>query len=693
MIPLIHWSWRSYLRLALIPLLVVELGLLCAYLLTNAVMRDSNISALRDLADSELRGLTQLEARAIGRQLKAVTQAVELLRQESRNALARPHEVDERERRRYRHSAGGAWYTAEGEDRPAGFYSAITAIGPAQRQKAWRLTRIDPLLRHLVDASPLTVQAYVNTFDSYNRIYPFFNPIEQYDERMDIPRYNFYYLADASNNPTREVVWTEAYVDPAGQGWMASAVAPVYRGDFLEAVVGIDVRVADFIEKILDTSVPWDGYMLLLDKTGTILAMPPAAERDLGLDEMTEHHYQRAILNDTVKPESFNVFARDDTRSLAQALRDAPAGVGSLSLAGRKLAAWSRIEDTGWTLVAVAPEAAVYQHANVLNQRFLTIGVLMAVAMVVFYIGYFLFLFRRARDSSRAIAEPLERIRAGFHAIGEGNFHPPLPSSEIKELDGCSRDLRLLGEQLEHSTRAMERARREAESARSAQNQLLGRLSHELRTPLNAILGFGQLLELEALTADQHRQVAQILGSGSHLLGLVNALLQATHADTEAEPRSIPVAPLVSDILRWAQPLAREHRVLLNDECRDSRLSVRADPARLRQALFNLVSNAIKYNRSGGSVSVSVQRRGEDRVRLVVTDTGPGLSVEQQGRLFQLFERLEAPQRDISGNGVGLVVVRHLVEAMGGSVGLVSNPGAGSQFWIELAEADMGAES
>ena len=106
---------------------------------------------------------------------------------------------------------------------------------------------------------------------------------------MNVPEFNFYYQADADHNPLRKPVWTEVYIDPAGQGWMISCIAPVYRDGFMEAVVGLDITTKTIIERITTLHIPWGGYGILLDHNGVIMAMPAAAEAELKIRELTDH--------------------------------------------------------------------------------------------------------------------------------------------------------------------------------------------------------------------------------------------------------------------------------------------------------------------------------------------------------------------------------------------------------------------
>jgi signal transduction histidine kinase/ActR/RegA family two-component response regulator len=229
-----------------------------------------------------------------------------------------------------------------------------------------------------------------------------------------------------------------------------------------------------------------------------------------------------------------------------------------------------------------------------------------------------------------------------------------------------------------------EEARADAEQASHAKSDFLSRMSHELRTPLNAVLGFAQLLAMDELAPAQRENVGQISKAGRHLLELINEVLDI--ARIEAGRLSLSIEPvevqlLIEEAIALVEPLAAGRGVQI---ARDSEaVVVMADRHRLRQVLLNLLSNAVKYDRPGGHVRVSTKLEGE-RWRILVSDTGPGLTPDKLARLFVPFDRLGAEASDVEGTGIGLALSRRLAEAMGGTMGVQSEPGEGSTFWIEL---------
>jgi signal transduction histidine kinase/CheY-like chemotaxis protein len=232
----------------------------------------------------------------------------------------------------------------------------------------------------------------------------------------------------------------------------------------------------------------------------------------------------------------------------------------------------------------------------------------------------------------------------------------------------------------------LRKAEAEANRANRAKSEFLSRMSHELRTPMNAILGFAQLLEMDDLSAQQRDGLDHILRGGRHLLDLINEVLDISRI--EAGRLSLSLEPVeVSEILKESfdlvQPLARQREIRLNGPIGPSCTYVLGDRQRLKQVLLNLISNAIKYNRLNGIVTVTCECR-EDRMRISIADTGMGIPAEKISQLFIPFERLGAEQSAIEGTGLGLALAKRLVEAMDGTLGVESTVDQGSIFWLDL---------
>jgi signal transduction histidine kinase/CheY-like chemotaxis protein len=260
-------------------------------------------------------------------------------------------------------------------------------------------------------------------------------------------------------------------------------------------------------------------------------------------------------------------------------------------------------------------------------------------------------------------------------------------------MNQMSRELHRLYERQREAGQELQILNEKLGRASQAKSDFLANMSHELRTPLNAIIGYSEMLQEEAVEAGDPRSVPdlqKINAAGKHLLELINAVLdlskiEAGKMDLYLETFGVPA--VVRDIAAVIQPLADKNGNRLEVQCDPAVGSMRADLTKLRQALFNLLSNACKFT-DHGTVTLTVSRQTEpagEWLTFSVRDTGIGLTAEQLGRLFQEFSQADASTtRKYGGTGLGLALSRRLCRLMGGDLTVESVPGAGSTFTIRL---------
>lgn len=281
-------------------------------------------------------------------------------------------------------------------------------------------------------------------------------------------------------------------------------------------------------------------------------------------------------------------------------------------------------------------------------------------------------------------ADPLHSKSLGERILHTRKIPILGPDGTPQYLLGISEDIT----ESRQAEAALEEARQAADRANRAKSHFLSRMSHELRTPLNAVLGFGQLLQLDGLEPEQKESVDHIVKAGAHLLELIDEVLDIARVESgqlrlSMEP--VSVCDVLTEGIGMVRPLAAARGVtVVEDFALCTNVHVRADRQRLRQVMVNLLANAVKYNRDGGTVTVSCDPSGSGALRLLVIDTGIGLAERDLARLFQPFERLGAENSDVEGTGLGLALTKQLVEVMGGVIGVTSRLGVGSSFSVEL---------
>lgn len=249
---------------------------------------------------------------------------------------------------------------------------------------------------------------------------------------------------------------------------------------------------------------------------------------------------------------------------------------------------------------------------------------------------------------------------------------------------------------LEGANRELALAKQQAEQTSQFKSSFLANMSHELRTPLNSIIGFAELLydgHVQPDMPEHHEFLGDILTSGRHLLQLINDVLDLSKVEAgklEFHPEQVELSRLIGEVLTVLRPLASRKQIRVETALDPQLKEVFLDAARLKQVLYNYLSNAIKFTPTNGRILVRTQTEGVSEFRLTVEDTGVGIAPEDVGRLFTEFEQLDAgTAKKHGGTGLGLALTKRLVESQGGSIGVTSVLGEGSSFRATLPCRDQ----
>ncbi len=365
-----------------------------------------------------------------------------------------------------------------------------------------------------------------------------------------------------------------------------------------------------------------------------------------------------------------------------------------------ELSRWEAVfEQVPWATVIVSDDARV----ELANPAFLrltktTLASLVGKSSEVLFAEGELARLRRERGAEireRGVMHIETDVRRGdgttFPALVDGARIPGLGDTPCWALNITDLTERKKTDRLEQRSAALEDENRRVQEASRLKSEFLANMSHELRTPLNSIIGFAELLHLEQvgpMEATQREFVGDILSSGRHLLRLINDVLDLSKVESgtmQFRPETIDVAAVAGEVHAVLRGVARERGVQIVVRCDGDLSDTTLDPARLKQVLYNYLSNAIKFSPDGGEVTLSIAPDGDAWMRIEVRDRGPGIPLDQQHRLFTEFEQLDGgPTKAHGGTGLGLALTKRLVEAQGGTVGVQSEQGSGATFFALL---------
>ena len=433
--------YQEYVKSALLPILVVAFILMLMHFITINYMDDLVKGALLEGAQFNITEITSREVKNINLTIEQIMQHAEILQKENERLFTdpeefgRPHELP-----LFDKAENGVTYKVNNNGGSSVWYSSLTPMTDKTLEKAVKTEAMDPLFKELLKADDMIVGIYFNSFDSMNRYTPFLDEVYNvFEPNMNIPDFNFYYLADRVHNESGGPVWTDVYLDPAGQGWMASCIVPIYNGDFLEGVTGIDITIDSIVNNILDLKLPWDASAFLVDSKGVILAMPESVEDIFKLKELRQQTYSETIKQDTLKPEAFNLFKNKDLLIASQIETFFSSGseIGDFEVNGESyFLTKSTITETGWSLLILVDKSIIQEPVAKINETAKSLGVIALGIMFLLYISILIYLIFKTRRVANYISSPIIRV-ADKTSIMINNLQSvnfDIEESEIKEI-------------------------------------------------------------------------------------------------------------------------------------------------------------------------------------------------------------------------------------------------------------------
>lgn len=518
--------------------------------------------------------------------------------------------------------------------------SSVSEMGEEERRLAVSSASLNALYRNAVESTPHVVAAYFNTNEpaDMNRYYPFIErPWEVYPVELDMGEFNFFYLADAKHNPGRKTVWTGVYLDPAGQGWMLSCIAPVYAGSILKGVVGLDVTFSEMVKGIRSLSLPWVSSMLIAPD-GMVLAATDQARAAFGLPDLPAHDYSSSpVATERVDPRELRLDGIADTvirDGLQSFLASEEVFFEIPSTEGPLMLAQSVVASTGWRLCLVVKRSEFLAEFDRLAGRESQLQSEL-----------------EAKATELAYSRWLFTLSSGYlHNVGNAATRLGLP---LRDLDWMLRYSSQYPEVFEVIGKGGEKAK---ETLKRFEEVLVGEVVPTLRQAVDSIKETQEAIRFSI----RHQQAS-----------FRSAVRQASE--------EIDLSALLANMC----DLFRKHNAAIEEHIAP-KVTVQSFRIPIWQGLDNLIRNAIRASTASQPITVSCEPT-ENGAKVVVVDKGQGIAPENLSKVTSAG----FTTRSRTGTGLGLHSFAVFLSATEGDLRVESDGiGKGATVVAEIHNAE-----
>ena len=453
--------YKNYLKTSLASIIFIETILVLVYFLVSNNIINKNIDYILKDLQKNTTSIVNEKIDLINNKLSEMESLVNILQKEHQDFFTNKLKFSPNQDIEFSFASNGMFYKVNNNGGSSVVVSNETKIDDDLLNELKNSEIFDITFKTIVNHEDDVVAAYFNSRKNFTRYYPFLNDsFDVFPSDINMTNYNFYYLADANHNPNRKSVWTDVYLDPAHKGWLLSIIAPIYNKDILEGVTGIDVSLENFISSFLKLKLPYDGKSFVMNKNGNLIAMQNELTNIFGIDNLNSYSYKKdEKIEETVyKNLEFNIenFKNEELVNTINRLIKQDLSQNSVMINGKKyLLFLEEVKKTNWYVISFIEEDKVLENVKNLEQEYKIVGYLVVGFIFIFYILFFIFLSKKAKEFVSQIVEPLKNMILVTKNIGENNSISFDKQSNIIELDELNKNFVQLISELDSKTKKL----------------------------------------------------------------------------------------------------------------------------------------------------------------------------------------------------------------------------------------------
>lgn len=712
---------KSFFQAALIPLIVIELTLLLMYFGISTFMVNKSKDSLYEEIQVNVNSILQNEANNINFKLKEVSNLAFVLQDEQQRMFENKENILKTvdSSLQFAFAPNNVYYKLQDNGGSSVFYGINHKIENEQIQKALFTEAFDPMLKYVVNSNDLIVASYFNSYDDMNRLYPFIQDVHtQYDPTINMEDYNFYYEADITHNPSKKPVWTNAYLDPAGLGWMVSCIVPIYTNEFLEGVTGLDVTIDSFVKNVLDLQLPWQASAFMVGKDGTILAMPQNIEKIFGLKELKEHEYTDVITQTQEKPDELNIIKNKDIAPYFEKSLKEEKKLNEIVIANKHyILASMNIDETNWKLFVMLDKDIVYAPVNEVEQFANKIGWIAIIGMVLFYVVFFVYIYNKVKKISKEISEPISDLAQSTKNFSKYLTKIDHKENEILEIDilgknfnEMSLELNRKAQELKEINNSLEervvyelkknRAKDEAmlyQSRLAQMGEMISMIAHQWRQPLavisSIVVGVSLKLQLKKFDFDSQEGQEKFSKYLTHELSELESVTQNMTQTIDKfrdfykpdQKEALEEFPKMIDTsLDLLDEDVKNNQIIIEKHYDENLQKAMVFKNDLIQVFINILRNAIEKfieNKIENRVIEITAKQIGKKVQISFKDNAGGISSDV---IDKIFEPYFSTKLEKNGTGLGLYMSKLMIEKHHDGTLSVKSENGSAEFIIEI---------